>query len=467
MRFRRSRAVVVAGALVIMLGACNWSSYLNGPFHWSFNDAAEITPTNATSLAKVWTWTPDAATRPGQPSAGLYASPSILHGRIYIGSNTGDFYAIDESSGHVVWKRFIGFQPNITCMAMGFVSTATVVDEPDGSGGTLPVVYVAAPDGYLYALDGNNGSTRWRSVVALPSTTTNDAFNWSSPTVVGNRIYLGFSSNCDLPFIRGGVKLYDKRNGAALATWYGVPAGSKGGGVWTSVAVDHNGVYASTGSADPGVTADSLSIVKLDPSTLQKLAVYHPPASDLNAAGDPDFGSSPIVFTATINGASTTLVGACNKNGIYYALRASDMTLVWKRRIGTATEDGGDACIGNGAFDGRRLFVPSNDTTLGTTAYQGAVRQLNPATGATVWARGLSANVPGAIALNGAGVLVAATHDYIPGGLPQHAYLLNASTGAVIGTVDNANAKQFSQPVFSDGYLLLGTLNRLYAYRVP
>jgi outer membrane protein assembly factor BamB len=111
--------------------------------------------------------------------------------------------------------------------------------------------------------------------------------------------------------------------------------------------------------------------------------------------------------------------------------------------------------------------VPSNNTTLGTTAYQGAVRQLNPATGGTVWARGLSANVPGAIALNGAGVLVAATHDYIPGGLPQHAYLLNASTGAVIRTVDNNNAKEFSQPVFSDGYLLLGTLNHLYAYRVP
>ena len=33
--------------------------------------------------------------------------------------------------------------------------------------------------------------------------------------------------------------------------------------------------------------------------------------------------------------------------------------------------------------------------------------------------------------------------------------------------VDNSNAKEFSQPAFSDGYLLLGTLNHLYAYRVP
>jgi len=30
--------------------------------------------------------------------------------------------------------------------------------------------------------------------------------------------------------------------------------------------------------------------------------------------------------------------------------------------------------------------------------------------------------------------------------------------GAVITTVDNSNAKEFSQPAFSDGYLLLGTV---------
>ena len=463
----RGRCVLLGLASIILLGACDWTSYLDGAWHSSFNLGTEITPENATTLTKAWTWTPDAATLPGQPPAGLYGSPVVAHGRIYIGSNTGDFYAINESNGAVVWKRFIGFQPHITCMAIGFVSTATVVDEPDGGGGTVPVVYVAGPDGYLYALNGDDGSVRWRSVVALPSTTTNDAFNWSSPTVFDNRIYLGFSSNCDTPFIRGGVKLFDTATGANLATWYGVPAGSKGGGVWTSVAVDDTAVFASTGSADPGVTADSNSIVKLDPATLQELAVFHPPASDLNAAGDPDFGSSPIRFAAPIGGVPTDMVGACNKDGYFYALRTTDMSLVWKRKIGTATADGGNSCIGNGAFDGERLFLPSNDTTLGTTSFQGAVRSLDPATGSPVWERGLSANVPGAISLNGGDVIVAATHDFIPTGLAQHAYLLNASTGAVIRTIDNNNAKEFSQPVFVDDYLLLPTSNHMYAYKLP
>ena len=107
------------------------------------------------------------------------------------------------------------------------------------------------------------------------------------------------------------------------------------------------------------------------------------------------------------------------------------------------------------------------DTTLGTTSFQGAVRSLDPATGSPVWERGLSANVPGAMSLNGGDVIVAATHDFIPTGLAQHAYLLNASTGAVIRTIDNNNAKEFSQPVFVDDYLLLPTSNHMYAYKLP
>lgn len=463
----RWRTGLVVLAVVLALSGCDsdWFAYLRGPGHPSYNPSTTITKTNATSLVKSWTWTPDAATMANQPPAGLYASPTIVGHVVYIGSNTGDFYAIDEATGRVRWKRFIGFQPHITCMAIGFVSTATVQVEPDGHGGSRPVVYVAAPDGYLYALNGNDGTTIWRSVVVIPSTTTNDAFNWSSPTVVGGRVYLGFSSNCDSPFIRGGVATFDRSTGNRLATWYGVPAGLKGGGVWTSVAVSNGAVYASTGSADPGVSADSESLVKLDATTLQRLGAYRPPASDLGQAGDPDFGSSPVVFRATIGGVSTELVGACNKDGIFYALRTSDMTLAWKRTVGTATSDGGDSCIGNAVFDGAHLFVPSNNTTISGTAYQGSVRQLDPATGNTVWVRGLSANVPGALALNGGGVLVAATHDYIPSGLTQQAYLLDAATGNVITTITNSNAKEFSQPVFADQYLVLATLNHMYAYQ--
>ena len=50
------------------------------------------------------------------------------------------------------------------------------------------------------------------------------------------------------------------------------------------------------------------------------------------AAPDGDFGATPTLFTASIDGKPTKLVGAVNKNGIYYAFRRGDVAAgpVWK-----------------------------------------------------------------------------------------------------------------------------------------
>ena len=443
-------------------GATDWPSYLGGPLHDSFTSDAQITKGGAAHLALAWKWTPTAGTLSGQPAGGLYASPSVVNHRIYIGANTGDFYALDEGTGKAVWKRFLGFQPDLGCPATGFVSTATVLD-PTGTGAS-PLVYVAAPDGNLYALDGNTGSTVWQSVIVTPSTTVNDAFNWSSPTIVGDRIYVGFSSNCDLPFIRGGLAEFDRLTGARLATFYSVPAGSVGGGVWTSAAVASTGVFIATGSGGSQTVGDSYSVVRLDPLSLARLEGWIVPLAQ-QAAGDADFGSSPIIFHATVGGAETELVGACNKDGIFYAFASGDLSSpVWSSTVGVATSDGGSSCLAGGIWDGSRLYLAGNDTTIGGTAFQGAIRQVDPATGAPVWERGLSANVLGAPSENGAGVIAAATFDYIPSGLTNQTYLLDSDTGAVLATINNANATEFGQPVFADQYLFLTTTDSIFAY---
>src|SRR6185295_13138594 len=76
-----------------------------------------------------------------------------------------------------------------------------------------PYVYVNAPDGYLYELDANTGATVWRSVVQIPSPTVNDTFPWSSPTLFDGKVYVGISSNCDHPFVRGAVRSYNAVTG--------------------------------------------------------------------------------------------------------------------------------------------------------------------------------------------------------------------------------------------------------------
>ena len=128
-------------------------------------------------------------------------------------------------------------------------------------------MYVAAPNGFLYAWNASNGHRVWRSVVAIPSRKQNDYFNWSSPTVANGKIYVGVSSNCDHPLVQGGEKVYDEASGQLLATFDTTPPNDVGGSIWSSALVASDGsVYVTTGNQDPqgGPPGYSQSIVRLD-----------------------------------------------------------------------------------------------------------------------------------------------------------------------------------------------------------
>src|SRR6266571_2133647 len=81
----------------------DWSGYEHGPAHSSaaFNDTA-ITPANVASLHVLWSFTAGPSTLTGAPAPKFDASATVVGGRVYIGSHTGIFYALDASSGGVV-----------------------------------------------------------------------------------------------------------------------------------------------------------------------------------------------------------------------------------------------------------------------------------------------------------------------------------------------------------------------------
>src|SRR5919197_911260 len=432
-----TRARLVLGLLLSALvlspaaGATNWPAYLYGPTHQSFGpNATQITPVNAASLVRAWRFVADPPTQTGQPRRCCFASPTVFNGRIYIGANTGDFYALSLSTGAVIWKRFLGFVPALTCGSRGFVSTAAVARDPVTA---EPTVYAAAPDGYLYALKASDGSQVWRSPIAIPSDTVNDYFNWSSPAVANGRIFVGVSSQCDNPLVRGGVKAFAQTTGNPLATYYSVPEGSVGGSVWSSPAATvnrttANNVIAATGNGPSG--GDTESVVRLDAQSLARQEALKVPTGE--HVGDGDFGASPTVFAATLGGARTQMVGDCNKNGIYYAFRLKNLAAgpVWRFRVSAGTGHGRLACLAAAVWNGSNLFVAGTSTTIGGTASKGSIRKLNPATGQPLWERPLSGAVIGSPSLNGAGVLAVATFDS-SAGVTNAAYLVNASTGAV------------------------------------
>ena len=465
----------MVGVILLMPGSAsaanstNWPAYLFGNEHSSFNAAATaITTSNVTSLEQAWSFVP-----PGHLGGQIYSSPIVYDGNVYFGSDNGSFYDLSETTGAVVWSHMTKQQPVLTCnwpeQPQGFVSTATIALDPLTGD---PTVYVAAPDGYLYAWNAISGTQLWRSVIAIPSRKVNNYFNWSSPTVANGTIYVGVASGCDFPLVWGGEKSYSQTSGQKLAAFHSNRAGDLGGDIWSSALVTGDGsVYVDTGNqATNGAIGRSDSIIRLDPQTLKEKDIFTiPPAQQV---GDGDFGSSPTTWTASLGGVPTQMVGACNKNGLFYALRASALSAgpVWTDSLGTAPQQVGylSLCSSSAVWDQNtaQLFLSGNLTTIGGTVYKGSVQQVNPATGAPVWQTGLPGAVLGTPTLDGSGVMAVATCDY--SGIPNAIYLLDASDGQILATLGSGDAPIFAQPTFADNYLFGATIGQgLIAYRPP
>ena len=63
--------------------AANWSAYLNGPAHSSYNKTqTRIRPGNAGKLAVRWRFRGDRPTAQGQPGTGFLASPTVVGGDV-------------------------------------------------------------------------------------------------------------------------------------------------------------------------------------------------------------------------------------------------------------------------------------------------------------------------------------------------------------------------------------------------
>jgi PQQ-like domain len=435
----RSPAVLSAAAR-----STEWLAYLNGPLHTSYSPAQTlITPANAAGLTQQWTFA---------VGAPYTASPTVTNAAVYIGGANGIFYKLSQHTGKVLNEIYLGTQPALTCPAIGLSSTAAVASDPAGH---VLTVYVAGANGYLYALRASNLSVEWRSLVGLPSTTENTYYNWSSPTITHGKIYMGIASNCNSPRVHGGVLVFSQRTGARLGAYYDVPAGvhHAGGDVWSSIGVAPDGdVYATSGNG-PSYNPELQSaeaILKFSP-TLKLLGIFHVPARQRTVDGD--FGGSPVFFGS--------YVGACNKNGVFYALRQSSMKLVWWKRIAsTVTTNGYAECLAAPASNGKDLFPAGGTATIDGTTYAGSVQERSPSNGVLVWETGLPGKVLGSPTLDGGGLLAVGTYT-APGGV----YLINAATGTIVEELTTGTT--FAQSVFANSRLYTATSNGVTAWGLP
>ena len=435
------------------LSGLAWPAFLNGPAHSSYNRTQQaITPANAASLVQKWNFVGDAPTMPGQPASGFVSSPTVADEAIFIGDSNGYFYKLDEKTGAVLAKRFIGYQPALTCGAGGFADTATVATDP--SSGKL-MVYVGGPDGYLYAMYASNLVVKWRAVIGRPSRKVNDYYQWSSPTVANGRIYIGRSSFCDKPQIRGGVYGYMQTTGKILARFYSVPPGVVGGSVWSSVAAGKKYIFFGTGNYAPGVrrTYYMSRVVELDALTLRVVATFQVPKAQ--RVVDDDFGASPTLFGQ--------LVGDCDKNGIFYALERPSLHIAWQLRVANLAGPGDPQCTASAAYDGKSLYIAARNTTIGGTSYEGSIRRVSALTGKVIWQTPLPNGAFGTPTLDGAGVLAVGTYDFTD--TDDGVYLLNAATGAILGSI--SADPTFAQSVFANGWMFTASGSGVTAWAPP
>ena len=128
-----------------------WPMFHHNPRHTGYTESPAPN-TNQTQ----WTYTTDDS---------VESSPAIADGKVFIGSNDGKVYALDQYTGARIWNYTIG---------NGVVSSPAVV---------YGKVYVGSLDARVYCLDAATGAHLWNRTTG----------NWinTSPAVAYGKVYVG------------------------------------------------------------------------------------------------------------------------------------------------------------------------------------------------------------------------------------------------------------------------------------
>jgi polyvinyl alcohol dehydrogenase (cytochrome) len=409
-----------------------------------------------------------------------FAQPTVVGGRVFVGSASNAVYSLNANSGCQYWA----FKPD------GPVRTAITIGPSIEQGKWL--AYFGDQRANAYAVDAQTGALVWkRSVESFPGATITGA-----PTLADGTLYvvtssaeevLGANPKYECCRFRGSISALNaatgevrwksftiaeepkpvRKNSQGVQLW-----GPSGAGVWSSPAVDlkRGVVYITTGDAysDPAAnTSDAFMAFDIKTGKILwtrqvtsgdafNVACGLPEAFRVNcpeAKGpDHDFGSSPILVDLP-NGRRALIAG--QKSGIVHAVdpdRGGE--ILWQTRVGKGSALGGVQW--GSAYDGRRVYVALSDVipeTAGTAAAPptppgqaprpntsgGGLFALDPASGQIVW----TTPHPGCGDRPGCSPAQSAAVTAIPGivfsgGIDGHLRAYATDKGAIVWDVDTA-----------------------------
>jgi polyvinyl alcohol dehydrogenase (cytochrome) len=368
-----------------------WSADLSNA-RFQSSQAAGLTADRIPQLKLKWAF--------GFPNGvSMWGQPSVVAGRVFIGSDIGWIYSLDAATGCVYWsyKTKAGMRNAIT---LG----------PVKARGAKYAVYFGDLKANAYALNAQTGELLW-TVRADDHFTSRST---AAPTLYNGKLFVPISSwegfNAKQPEYpcctsRGAVTALDANTGKQIWKYYTTPEapkprgknsigtrlyGPSGVSVWNSPTVDakRNALYFGTGEAAVGpVPKTSDAVVAVDINTGKYLWSYQAQADDEFLVGcgpnnhpencpkdqgpDYDIGNSPILKTLA-NGKRLVVAGM--KNGTVFALDPDNKgAKVWEVSISPNPLSG---ILWGGAADDKAVYFGLSG---------GGVAAVQLATGEKTW----------------------------------------------------------------------------------
>tara|TARA_R110001599_G_scaffold353815_1_gene598806 strand:+ start:51600 stop:53459 length:1860 start_codon:yes stop_codon:yes gene_type:complete len=396
------------------------------------------------------------------------SQPAIGGGALYVGSQNGTVYALEEKTGCIRWQF-----STVAEVRTGIVLAPWKAGEKGN-----PRLYFGDLVGNVYALDAVTGKLVWRDRPdEHPSLTLTAA-----PVLYEDRLYVPMSAlevtaAADPTYacctFRGGVTVYDTSSGEPLWVGYTIDEAPRvvgknavgtdriapsGAPIWNSPAMDpaRQVMYVGTGenySSPANDSSDAIlalslkdgSIVwrqQMTPGDAWNMAcetdekINCPPEN----GPDYDFGAATIL-TTTSDGKDIVLAG--QKSGEVFGLDPDNKgQILWRSKLGRGGIQGG-VHFGM-AVDGDTLYVPMSDFD-GGPRWPGVARPgmfaVDIRTGETLWYTAGANDVCGQREYCQPGISAAASAidgAVIAGAMDGHLRAYSGKDGRVIWDIDTA-----------------------------
>lgn len=332
------------------------------------------------------------------------AQPTVVGGRIFVGTMTGNVYSLDASSGCSIWSFSDG----------AGVRTAITV-APAKTRGRY-IVFFGDFRATAHALDAETGQELWKTKVEDHKAATLTG----APAFYNGTLYVPVSSSEEASAasntyecctFRGSLVALDAETGKQLWKSYTVgdppkpfkknsagtqEYGPAGAAVWSAPTIDvkRKLIYVATGDSYTGVdinTSDAIIAYSLETGKLQWVSQVEqkdnfvngcPRSANCPESNGPDYDFGASVILRDIGGGKQILL-AGQKSGILWGLDPDHKgKILWQLKLGAGSALGGVEW--GHAADGKYTYVAISDLMAQSGAQPG-ISAVNFATGKKVW----------------------------------------------------------------------------------